>query len=197
MNQDNQQASAAKPFSLVTIEAQGYRLKPFHATDITDRYVNMLNNPLVNRFLEIRWCPQTRETTQNFVNSFYAGEEKFIWGLFDATTSLFIGTATLYQINRRYGSGEIGLMIGDVSYWGKGASMATMAMIIEHAIQDLKLRRLTGGSYAVNHGMNFTFKRLGFRREGQYVKAAVTETGDYMDVYKWAILADEWSARVY
>lgn len=186
MNPGNQQASAAKPFFLVTVEAQGYWLKPFH-----------VNDHRVNRFLEISWCPQTRETTQKSLNSFYAGDEKQISGIFDSTTSLFIGAATLYRVNRRHGSGVIGLMIGDESYWCKCVSIGVTGMIIDHSIQDLKLRRLTGGSYAVNHGMNFTFKRLVFGCEGHYVKAAVTETGDYMDACKWTILADEWTARAH
>lgn len=185
----------AQTRSLVTLESNEYRLSPFRVEDITDRYVSMLNDSQVNRFLEVRWSPQTRETVQAYVSSHYEGAEKYMWGIYASGNNLFIGTTTLSLFNRTYGSAEIGLMIGDASYWGKGASMTVLKMLINHALTTLKLRRLTGATCALNYGMNFTFKRLGFRLEGHFVKAGVSETGEYLDSFRWAILDEEWRER--
>jgi ribosomal-protein-alanine N-acetyltransferase len=185
-----------KTLSLSSLEGNGIRLTPFRPEDISDRYITMLNDSKVNRFLEVRWTPQTRETATAFVKSFYGREEKYIWGIFVSKNNLFIGTATLYFINRSHGTAELGLMIGEESYWGKGVSDTTLSLILDYAFDVLKLRRLTGGSYDINYGMNFTYKRLGFRREGRLVKDCLLEPGGvYVDVFRWAMLDEEWRAR--
>src|SRR5713101_8201220 len=89
------------------LEDNRFRLTPFREDDITDRYLAMLNDPKINRFLEVRWVPQTRETATAFVKAFYKAEEKYIWGIAVRENKLFIGTATLFQINRHNGSAEL------------------------------------------------------------------------------------------
>jgi ribosomal-protein-alanine N-acetyltransferase len=178
-----------------TLRGEGFELAPFRVEDISDAYLAMLNNPQVNRFLEVRWTPQTFETAAEFVKSFYQDDEKYIWGIYAAGTREFAGTATLYLINRIHGSAELGLMIGE-AFWGKGASRTALTLIIDHAFNALKLRRLTGESYVTNHGMNFTFKQLNFRLEGRMVQAcALDRSGAYVDTFRWAILKDEWRPR--
>ncbi len=179
----------------VSLEANGFCLRPLRPEDVTERYVGMLNNPRVNRFLEVRWKPQTDDSVRAFVDSFYKDEEKYAWSITVRDSNLFIGTATLYEINRNHGTAELGLMIGDESYWGKGASETVLTLVINYALDVLNLRRIIGGSCEHNHGMHFTYKRLGFRREANFVKAWASGTGDYWDLYRWAILKDEWRAR--
>jgi len=68
-------------------------------------------------------------------------------------------------------------------------------MLAGFAFDHLALRRLTAGTYAANHAMNFTMKRLGFRREGVMKDAYVVAPGRLSDGYAWAMLADEWRTR--
>lgn len=159
---------------------------------ISDEYIHWLNDPEVNRFLEARFSPQTRDTVCAFVRSFYGDVEKYLWGIYDALTRDMVGTVTLGSINYVHGTGEIGLMIGKRDYWGKKASNEAMALAIKFAFYHLKLRRVTGGSYALNHGMNFTFKRLGFTCEGKLRKACYMGPDLYVDTYRWGLLIEEW-----
>ena len=63
--------------------------------------------------------------------------------------------------------------------------------MLDFAFDTLKLNRITGGSYSTNLGMNFTFKRLGFTREG-VMRKGFLEGGKYIDGYRWVILSGEW-----
>ena len=94
--------------------------------------------------------------------------------------------------DRNHGSAVLGLLVGDRGYWGKGASEEALSLVVELAFHDLGLRRLTGASYAANWGMNFTFNKLGFSREGRMKKAFAVGPGEYGDGYRWALLEDEW-----
>ena len=70
----------------------------------------------------------------------------------------------------------------------------TFVALTSQSVPPLELRRLAGGTYAPHHGMNFLYKRLGFRREGSQKQAFRFEE-TYIDGYRWAILADEWNKR--
>lgn len=167
----------------------------FQEEHISDRYIGWLNDPQVNRFLEVRHVHQTYDTVLAYVRSFHGDAEKYMWGIYPNNITDLIGTATLYDINRHHGYGEIGLMIGEKDYWGKGASTEAIELIAQFAFETLELRRLTGGSYASNRGMNFTYKMLGFTREGILRKAHMLSPGVYVDGYRWGILVDEWRNR--
>lgn len=173
-----------------------FSLIPFKEEHISDRYLGWLNDPEVNRFLEVRFVQQTYETALEYIRSFYGGAEKYLWGIYVKGSNELIGTATLYDINRYHGLGEIGLMIGERGYWGKGASTEAIKLIIQFAFETLGLRRLSGGSYAVNHGMNFTYKRVGFTCEGRLRKAYLLSPGTYVGGYRWGILVEEWRAQL-
>ncbi len=180
---------------LKTLVGSKFGLIPFKEEHISERYIGWLNDPEVNRFLEVRFVHQTYETVVAYVRSFYGETEKYMWGIYPNGINDPIGTATLYDIDRNHRRGEIGLMIGEKSYWGKGASDEVMELIARFAFETLGLHRLTGGSYATNYGMNFTFKRLGFTLEGKMREACVLSSGTYVDAYRWGILAKEWKAR--
>lgn len=178
-----------------TLTGCRFNLIPFNEEHISDRYIGWLNDPEVNRFLEVRFSYQTYETVRQYVRSFYCDTEKYIWGIYPKIDCALIGTATLYGINRYHGSGEIGLLVGDKGYWGRGASTEAIELIAQFAFDALGLRRLTGGNYAPNLGMSFTFKRLGFTLEGKLRRACFLSPGVYVDGYRWGILAEEWKAR--
>jgi len=176
------------------LSGDGIALKPFREEDATDRYVGWLNDPMVNRYLDVRFTPQTRVTGLAFVRSFQSEVEKYMWGIWPDGEDHPVGTATLYHINRTHGGAELGLLIGEKDLWGGRTASVVIGLIARHAFGPLGLRRLTGGTYAPHHAMNFLYRKLGFRLEGRLVKAHRLGE-EYVDGYRWAILAEEWAAR--
>ena len=167
-----------------------YILKPFDVVDISKKYIEWLNDPEVNSYLEVRHEKQTKESVKKYINGFYDGSNKYLWGVYTIDNDKHIGTVNITA--NRYNSAEVGLMIGDKLYWGKSASDESINLILDFAFNTLKFHRITGGTYAENLGMNFTFKRLGFRREGVLKESVFIQNGSYSDLYLWAILDREW-----
>ena len=187
MNEDRSQTGP------VELRTDGYALLPFTAEKITDRYLGWLNDPEINRFLEVRFERSTWESTLAYVASFYGPTEKYMWGIHVEGEAEPIGTMTLYDIKRRHGSAEIGLLVGERAHWGQGASDSAIGMVASFTFEQLGLRRLTAYSYAGNHGMNLTFRRLGFTLEGRMREVFFVGTGQYVDGFRWGLLAAEWS----
>jgi len=167
-----------------------YILSPLTQGDITEEYIVWLNDPVVNKYLEVRHHNQTIETVTEYVDDFYKDLEKYIWGIYSEEEGL-IGTVNLHNIDRCHNTAELGLMIGNKDYWGKSASEEAISLVLDFAFDLLELNRVTGGTYSTNIGMIFTYKRLGFTREG-VMRKSFLEGGNYIDGYRWGILSEEW-----
>jgi len=174
-----------------TIKGKKYNLTPFTVKDISEEYISWLNNPNVNKFLEVRHCKQTLKTATEYVTGFYETREKYIWGIYTLEDKL-IGTISLYDIDYFHKVAELGMMIGDTNYWGKSASDESLGLVINFAFSNLGLNRVIGGSYSTNMGMNFTYKKLGFSLEGVLRKNFLSINEEYVDGYRWGLLAEEW-----
>lgn len=174
---------------------ENFRLEPLKEQHVSDRYVSWLNDTEINRYLEVRFVRQTIETVTEYVKSFYQEIEKYIWAVYPRDRLDFVGTATLSSISHIHGSGGIGFMIGEKAYWGSGASQESLELIADFAFKNLGLRRLSGETCGPNHGMNFTFKRMGFTMEGKMREAHYLSSNRYVDGYRWGILASEWRDR--
>src|SRR3990167_9658290 len=98
-----------------------YSLLEFREEHISDQYIRWLNDPVVNRFLEIRLSLQTQETALKYVRSFYdGGDKKYLWRIHCNQSKQAAGTISLFNINKHHLWAYFGLMIGEQEYWGKG-----------------------------------------------------------------------------
>ena len=179
-----------KMFNSNKLIGNKYTLNPLTKDDITEEYIAWLNDPIVNRFLEVRHVHQTIETVTEYINGFYKDQEKYIWGIY-SLDGIMIGTISLFEFNRNHNSSVFGLMIGDSNYWGKSASEESIRLALNFAFDTLGLHRVSGVCYSTNMGMIFTFQRLGFKREG-VMRKSLLDGGKYIDNYQWAVISDEW-----
>jgi len=175
-----------------TLDARRIRLESFTEDDVGDRYLGWLNDAEVNRFLEVRHDRQTRAMALEFVRSFAGPTERHMWAVRAGDGGPLIGTATMHTINRRHGTAELGIMIGERAYWGGTTALDVLSLMIEFAFGSGELRRLTAGTYARHWGMNLLYKRLGFALEGT-LRLAYRLDDEYVDGYRWGLLASDWT----
>jgi len=160
--------------------------------DATTAYVQWLNDPAVNRFMEVRHSQQNIETCQSFIRDCNDYPGCFLFGIFVGHEKTHIGNIKLGPIDRRYGSGQIGLFIGEQSCWGKGYASEAIAAITRFAFDEQGLSRLEAGCYEENLGSLRAFLKCGFSLEGFFRKKFISDdkrTGCF-----WlGILKDEWT----
>jgi RimJ/RimL family protein N-acetyltransferase len=60
----------------------------------------------------------------------------------------------------------------------------------------LGLRRVVAGCFAANTASWRLMERVGMRREGYAVRDALHRSGEWMDSCEYALLAEEWRARI-
>ena len=174
------------------LSGPNFKLIPITAEHISDLYIGWLNDAEINRYLEIRFVPQTRDTVTEYVRSFYMGKEAYMWVIYPNGKDQFVGTTTVQGINRNHDSAGIGLMIGNKEYWGSNCALEVLGLVTDFAFETLGLRRMALETSAPNHSINFTLRRFGFTMEGSMRQASVIGPGEYCDGYRWGVLVDEW-----
>ncbi len=102
-----------------------------------------------------------------------------------------IGNCTLIHINWRNRSTEIGIMIGEKSFWDQGYGTETMQLVLEHAFNNLNLHRIWLRVFPENKRGIRVYEKAGFKYEGMY-RQAEYKNGAYHDVHLMSILLDEW-----
>lgn len=150
-------ASFNREFRLALNE-EGY-LAPIVPDDITDLYVNGLNDPEVNRFLSgPRKEHQTRETVRAFVAANAAASDAILFGVF--VDRELRGTVRLHDISDA--SAYVGLAFFDKRIWGKGWAKQAINRVCEYAFDDLKIAKIFAGVHDANEASRRAFQGVGF-----------------------------------
>ena len=107
----------------------------------------------------------------------------------------YIGYASLMHLQDRYGNLELGIMIGDRAYWGRGYGREVIKLLLAYGFRYLGARRIELTTHAKNERALRCYVACGFVEEGRPRKVIWIE-GDYVDLVNMSILREEWQAIV-
>jgi RimJ/RimL family protein N-acetyltransferase len=77
-----------------------------------------------------------------------------------------IGNCTYYDISRRRGEAELGIMIGNRSYWDKGYGVDAVTNLVNYIFQRTKLNRIYLKTLVSNKRAQRCFAKCGFTPYG-------------------------------
>jgi Acetyltransferase (GNAT) domain len=89
---------------------------------------------------------------------------------------------------------EIGWVL-HADHVGHGYATEAVEAVLRICFQVLGLRRVTAGCFAGNTASWKLMERVGMRRELHAVRDALHRSGEWMDSFEYALLADEWTTR--
>ena len=146
----------------ITLDQISLRL--FEEKDITQEYISWLNNPEVVKYSNQRFITHNNETCISYFKSFVDSDNIFL-AIEDRNSKNMIGTMTIY-ISVNHQTADIGIMIGDREFWGKGIGELAWQSVMNLLIQKNNLRKVTGGTLAINKGMIRIFEKVGMAPDG-------------------------------
>lgn len=162
-------------------------LRPISMDDCTEEYVNWLNDPEVNQFLETRWTIQTIETIKEYVYGMINDKKSLLFAIIVCDNDLHIGNIKIGPINEHHLHADISYFIGNKNYWGMGIATEAVGLICNYGINDLKLHKLCAGAYSLAIGSCKVLEKNGFVKEG-VLRQEVFSAGKYIDVYRYGLL---------
>lgn len=156
--------SPGKAFPAVGLVGQKTRLIRFSPSDISDRYLAWLNDPLVVQFSNQRFMRHDVESCRAYLASFDGTDNLFL-SIQQIAGGGAIGTMTVYS-TMQHGTADIGILIGDTKVWGNGYGLDAWKTVSDWLITHCRLRKVTGGTLACNGGMKRIFERSGMQPDG-------------------------------
>ncbi len=162
------------------VEGKRLRLRDIVPEDASDTYANWMNDPDVNRYAEFRFTRHTPESIRQYIEAVTRSDTSLFLAIIDTQEERHIGNIKLGNIEHQHGVADVGIIIGEKSYWGRGFGTEAIDLLAGYAFATLGLRKLTAGFYATNTGSIRAFEKAGFTAEG-VMKAQYISDGKVID----------------
>jgi RimJ/RimL family protein N-acetyltransferase len=165
------------------LEGKVSYLVPFDEQHMnSEEYLNWLRDydvvKTINRLDYLR--PVSFAEVRNYCETLIESENDIFLAIYEKKDDLFIGTIRAGHIDWHTRVADIGILIGNKSYWGKGIATDSIHTLGNYLFDKLGLRKLTAGLMGVNPAMLKVFEKLGFQQEGVFRKQDLFE-GEYVD----------------
>ena len=147
----------------VNIEGKLIRIREKRVEDIPDEYAWRVDE-------ELSRLDATRPLTMSYDDFLKYSKEEMQFPNFrskrlavETIEGVHIGNVMYYDLNMRNAETELGIMIGNKEYWGKGYGTDIVKTLLKHLFEDLKLERVYRHTLAWNYRAQSSFSKSGFR----------------------------------
>lgn len=176
---------------MTELESSRLILRPLEHGDATQRYVDWLNDPAVNRYLETRHQVQTLGACRSFIEQSNKDPNTHLFGIFLKETGEHIGNAKLGFINPLYKKAQLSLFIGEQSCWNHGFAGEVVRTLTDFGFNGLGMERIEAGCYEENLASLRVFLKAGYTVEG-FMRSHVVSNGVRSGCFWLGILKNEW-----
>jgi len=176
----------------IELKGSNIYLKTLNSSNLEEKCISWLNDPEINKFLEVRHNIPTFEEQKKHIDT-YDNHSSFYFGVYTNDTNLLIGTISLSR-NIPHQTATYGYLIGERDFWGTSAGIDACCLLMDFAFNDLDIRKVIGNVYQANIGSIFNFKKLGFEKEG-CLKEALIFNEKPTDCYYFGLMKDAWDSR--
>jgi ribosomal-protein-alanine N-acetyltransferase len=157
------------PTALPDLYGNLCQLRPLMVEHVSSNYVGWLNDPQINQYLESRFAEHTLESVRSFVSDIITNGSAWLYGIWVVSDSepngRHIGNIKLGTINYNHWTADIGFLIGDREYWGKGIASEAISLLVNFGFKR-GFRKITAGAYENNFGSAKAMLNAGFEVEG-------------------------------
>ena len=101
-----------------------------------------------------------------------------------------VGLLQVRQLEPGFATAEWGFALGS-AFWGTGIFLESGQMVVDFAIELLKVGRLEARACVANGRGNGALRKLGAVQEG-VLRRSFLKNGQFLDQMLWSILADDW-----
>ena len=170
------------------------RLRPIERDDLP-RFVEWFGDPKVRHYLAVylpfslaqeeRWFENLQERLE---------QQKDIVLAIETTEGVHIGNISLNNIDWKNRKAELGIVIGNKSYWNQGYGTDAIRTLVGMAFEEMNLHRVFLQVDADNARGLRCYEKSGFQQEGTF-RDAVFKKGVYHDQHVMSLLKSEFETN--
>ncbi len=158
-------------------------------------FVRWFNDPEVSQYL-LWYLPMNMAREEKWFEKLQTNDKEIAFSIFSIDeegndVKLIGNCATRVEFKDR--CANVGIMIGEEDYWGKGYGTEAMGLLIEYCFDVLNMHRVELETFATNERAMHSYLKCGFKEEGKRREAHFTN-GQYVDVVQFGLLDREWRA---
>ncbi|HTX93221.1 MAG TPA: GNAT family protein [Anaerolineales bacterium] len=176
------------------------RLRRDERSDIP-RFLEWLNDPEAVQYLGVLNLPMSMANEEEWFEHMLGlprQEQPFAIEIREPSPSgeswRLIGNCGFMDFNQVVHSAEVGIFIGDKSYWNKGYGTEVMRLLLQVGFGTLNLNRIFLRVDQANLGGIHAYEKAGFVHEGRMREAAF-RNGQYSDMLLMSVLRSEWTLK--
>ena len=172
----------------IRIETKRLILRNLKVGDVTEEYVNWLNDPDINRYISTANSMQTNYSCIAYVESFEGRNDVALVGIFLKDENIHIGNLSLFPpIDWHNKKASVGITIGRKEYLGMGYATEGLNAIKEYCFNSLKLHHLWAGVNTDNITSIKLFLRCGFKIDGR-LRGLRNNDGEFQYGYTLSVI---------
>ena len=158
--------------------------------------------------LFVRWFndPEVRRNLQLFIPLGLPQEEEWFKGILHRPVEeqplvieirlgddwLPVGNAGFFSIRNSDRAAEIGISVGEKTYWDKGYGTEAVRLLLKFGFNELNLNRIFLRVYETNLRGIHSYEKAGFNVDGRLRQDRFMD-GKYIDVFLMSVLRSEWN----
>lgn len=134
--------------------------------------------------------PKTEKDENEWLDGIVRNNEKE-FAIYTTDGDQLIGTCGFDEPDKRNHIAELGISIGEKSYWGHGYGTDAMRVLLRFGFAEMNLHKIELQVYSFNHRAIRSYEKLGFQTEVTHRQAAYRD-GQYHDILLMGLLQSEW-----
>jgi diamine N-acetyltransferase len=168
------------------------RLRAIEREDLP-RFVAWLNDPEVRRNLQI-FQPLSLAQEEEWFKGILQRqleEQPLVIEIKIADGWQAVGDVGLFAIRIADRAAEIGIFIGEKTFWDQGYGAEVMSLMLKFGFKELNLNRIFLRVYETNLRGIRSYEKAGFKLEGRLRQDRFMD-GKYIDVLLMSVLRSDW-----
>ncbi|KZL94090.1 GNAT family N-acetyltransferase [Clostridium magnum] len=174
------------------IDGERLYLREVRIEDVNDDYYRWMNDEEITAYTESRFRPYSIHQLKDYVSKMDGETNSIFLAIVDKATDKHVGNIKLGNINWIHRIGDIGIIIGEKNYWGKGYATEAIKLLTAYAFHKLNLHKVWAVCYDLNKGSIGAFKKAGFNEEG-LLKEHYFYKGKYINEIIFGLTSEDFS----
>jgi diamine N-acetyltransferase len=164
------------------------RLRAIERDDIP-AFLRWLNDPEVKHFL-LWHKPLSAAMEEQWFEAQLKSRNSMVLGI-ETNAGVHIGNIGLDDIDWKSRHAELGIVIGEKAYWGRGYGSDAIRALLRYAFGELNLHAVHLRVYDYNERGMRAYAKCGFKHEGR-LRDRIYRDGEYHDILLMSILRQEY-----
>ncbi len=155
-----------------TIQTSRFILRLLSEDDVSETYLSWFKDRDAKKYIYAAGSVKDKEYLKEYIRVRKNRPDVIFWGIFEKNTNLHIGNIKYEPIDSEKRSAVMGILIGDVSFRGKGVSGEAIRATAIFLKNQRNIKEILLGVHKENLMAIHAYQKLGFReKEDSNLKA--------------------------